>query len=524
MVDAHLWKDGRVFTGLRYAESLLIEGDRVVAVGTERALRSQAPTGTVVHDLGGHLLLPGLIDAHLHVAALVRARESFNARGIASFELLVERLREWARERGGVSIVGGGWEVEQFREGRPPDREILDRAVEDRPVLLYHTSLHMAVTNSAALRAATVDRTTPDPPHGTLGREPDGTPNGLLYEEAVRLVASRVQDIAPPDPGALVRTLGELAALGLTTVVSVNVGREENSALRELAIGERSPVRLRTYLSLRELDRLPAGGVRAEERTDRFALLGVKAFTDGAFGPRTAWLSEPYSDSPADAGLPTATEEELSARLERAAGIGLGAAVHAIGDRALGQALRVLAPLAGRTPALARIEHAALTPPALLPELDRVRPALVVQPGFVWSDHWLPARLGAERTRWAYAFRTLIDRGHLLAGSSDAPADPVDPWRGLAAALSRRDPLGRSANPETAEALSAEESVVLYTRNAGRVLGESDLGTLEPGARADLLVMEATDLARALPAGASGVIETWTGGRRVYARSGPSRR
>ena len=519
MAEAHLFTHGRVFTGLRYADALLVEGDRVVAVGAEREVRSQAPTGTEVHGLEGHLVLPGLIDAHLHLASLARARDSFDARRIGSFDLLIERLREWARSCGGGAIVGGGWEVEQFREGRAPERTVLDRAVDDRPVVLYHVSLHLAAVNSAALSTAGVDRSTPDPPHGTIGRDPDGSPNGLLYEEAARSVAAIVQDASPPDPAALARTLEGLAALGLTTVVSMSVGREENAVLRELSVGGRSPVRVRTYLNPSGLDGVTADDLRSEDGDGRFAPRGVKTFTDGAFGPRTAWLSEPYADAPASTGFPVATEEELATVFERAVPLGLGPAVHAIGDRAIERALRVVVPWVGRTRAPARIEHAALTPPSLLPSLDRVRPALVVQPGFVWSDHWLLARLGSARARWAYAFRTLLDRGHLLAGSSDAPVDPVDPWRALAACLSRRDPLGRSANPETAEALPAEEAILLYTRSGGGALGEPDLGTLEVGARADLLRLDSNDLSRAIALGSAGVVETWTGGHCVYARA-----
>ena len=519
MTEIHLWTNGRVFTGLRYTDALLVEGDRVVAAGTERELRSRTPTGTEVHNLEGHLLLPGLIDAHLHLVPLARSRDSFDARGIGSFDLLIEQLREWAGAHPSGALVGGGWEAEQFREGRDPDRTVLDRAVDDRPVVLYHVSLHLAAVNGAALSVAHVDRSTPDPAHGTFGRDPDGAPNGLLYEEAARSVGRIAQDAFPPDPAGMVRTLQGLATLGLTTVVSVGAGREENALLRDLSGDGRSPVRVRTYVSPSALDAMGAGDLRSRERADQFATLGVKTFADGAFGPRTAWLREPYADAPDRAGSPAATEDELSVVVEGAARRGFAPAVHAIGDRAIEAALRVVAPWVGRTRAPVRIEHAALTPPSLLPAIDRVRPALVVQPGFVWSDHWLRARLGSARARWAYAFRTLIDRGHLLAGSSDAPVDPVDPWRGLAACLLRRDPLGRSANPETGEALPAEESVLLYTRNGGRVLGEPDLGTLEAGARADLLVTDSVDLPRVIARGSTGIVETWTGGRRVYGRA-----
>jgi len=187
------------------------------------------------------------------------------------------------------------------------------------------------------------------------------------------------------------------------------------------------------------------------------------------------------------------------------------------------RATRLLGPYLGRDGgALARIEHVGLVPPAVLSELGATRPALTVQPGFVWSDHWLTDRLGAERARWAYPFRTLADHGLLLAGSSDAPYDPPDPWRGVRAAIGRRDELGRSANPDPKEALALEEAVRLYTANAGTVLGDRSIGTLEAGARADLVVMAARDLGQAIREGAAGVRETWVDGVRVFPPGGPA--
>lgn len=519
MTDTHLFANGRVFTGTRYAEALLVEGDRVVAVGTEAEVRRARPTGSETHDLAGHLLLPGLIDAHVHIPELARSRASLDARGLGSFDSLLERLREWSREHPRGAVVGGGWEVEQFREGRAPGREVLDRAVPDRPVVLYHTSLHSVSANSVALAAAGIDRSTPDPPNGRIDRDTDGSPTGLLYEDAVRGVASLATAAFPPDPAAFDQILREAIAQGVTTLVSMGVSREENAILRDLALRPGPLPRIRTYLRLRDLERPGPEGPGRSEPSDRFAVVGVKTFSDGAFGPRTAWLSAPYADSSeGESGVPVGTEEELAGRLGRAVELGFAPAVHAIGDRALERATRVLAPLVGRTRAPARIEHAALVPPSLFALLDRVRPVLVVQPGFVRSDHWLASRLGPSRARWAYPFRTLGARGHLLAGSTDAPADPFDPWRSLSAAVGRRDALGRSANPDTAESLPAELAIVLWTRNGGRALGEPQLGTLEPGAPADLVLTGATDAERSVRAGTAGIRETWIAGRPVDLR------
>jgi predicted amidohydrolase YtcJ len=513
--EAHRWSNGRVYTGRRIARAVLVEHGRVTAVGTDEEVSRAAPTGVETHDLRGRVVLPGLIDAHLHIADLTRAREGLDLAEIPSIAALVETLRAWAGGHPAGAVVGRGWHVEQFREARSPDRNDLDRAVADRPVILYHTSGHAAVVNSPALGVAGVDRDSRDPTGGRVGREPDGTPNGLLYEEAMRPVSAVATAAFPPEPGALLRTLHYAATLGLTTVSTMSTAPEELVALRSLANAAALPIRVRSYVRLSLLDSFTPTDLEGIRPDGSFGVTGVKAFADGAFGPRTAWLSQPYTDAPGELGVPLGTEEWLAAQLARAVAVGLAPAVHAIGDRAVGRALRLLEGGAGPTRGPARIEHVALTPPELLPALDRVRPALVVQPGFVWSDTWLADRLGTERARWAYAFRTLADRGHLLAGSSDAPYDPLDPWRGLAACGARRDPDGRSANPDPSEALPAEEALALYTLNAGRALGEPELGTLEVGGRADLVVTRAADLPRALAAGAAAVAETWVGGRRV---------
>ncbi len=492
-----------------------MEDGRITATGSEEEVARAAPTGATVYDLDGHLVLPGLIDAHLHIAELTRSREGLTLEGVGSISDLLERLRGWADSHPTSAVVGRGWHVEQFREGRAPERTDLDRAVADRPVVLYHASGHAVAVNSRALEAAGFDRSVPDPPGGRVGRNSDGTPTGLLYEEAMRPVASIALAAFPPEPAAIARTLAFVGSYGLTTVATMNTGPEELEALRALANAQALPIRVRAYVRLPFADAFSPSGLELSRKDGFWGIPGVKAFADGAFGPRTAWLSEPYADAPGESGVSVGEEGELLSALSRASERGLVPAVHAIGDRALERTARVLEAIARPDRLRGRIEHAALTPPSVLPALDRVRPALVVQPGFVWSDFWLSRRLGAERSRWAYAFRTLADRGHLLAGSSDAPYDPVDPWRGLAACVARRDPFGRSANPDPSESLPAEEAVVLYSVGAGLALGEPDLGTLEVGARADLVRTGVTDLARALALGASAVQETWVDGRPV---------
>jgi predicted amidohydrolase YtcJ len=513
VTDACLWTGGRIFTGAGYAEALLVEDGRVLGVGPADTLYRLAPTGAERRSLEGRLLVPGLIDAHLHPAEIARVRVGLDVASATSREALGSLLARWAVAHPDGPIVGRGWDPERWADLRPPDVHEIDRVVRDRPVVLYHASGHAAVANSAALLGVGIDpgQSAPDDP--TVGRFPDGRANGLLYEAAMRPLAPLSQAAVPLSADLLERTLDELPSFGITAVGSMGTSAEELAALRNLASADRLPVSVRAYVRLS--DRAVAGGL-AGRTVGRFAVVGVKGYLDGAFGPRTAWLTEPYADAPGRRGIEVGDEPALADELADAVGLGLAPALHAIGDRAVARALRLLAPWIGRTDVPARIEHAALTPPELLPELDRLRPMLVVQPGFVWSDGWLPSRLGRERARWAYAFRTLGSRGVPLAASSDAPFDPLDPWRGLRAAVRRHDGAGRSANPDPGEALSPEEALGLYTTGAAEALGLSSRGHLEPGAWADLVVLSVPSLALALDSRSIPVAETWVDGRRIF--------
>jgi len=521
MSEAHLFIGGRVFTGQRYTESLLVDAGTVVAVGTEEEVRRAAPTGVERVELAGRLVVPGLIDAHLHLADLTRFREGLNLSEVRGSDELAERLGEWATHHPVGPIVGRGLDVERSLGGRWPVREDLDRAVGDRPVVIVHASGHAAIVNSAAVIAAGLASRPPEETRNRVARDSSGRPTGVVYEEAVRWLGPLTA--GPTEADGMLRTLRYLASLGLTTVASMNLPLDELTLLRSLATDNRLPIRVRGYVRLLRIHEFASSDLAPAGRPGSFSVVGTKGFTDGAFGPRTAWLSEPYADRPEESGIEVESDETLAEALAVADGQGLAPAMHAIGDRAIVRAARLIAPYAHRSGAPARVEHVALTPPDVLSALDEVRPALVVQPGFVWSDFWLTERLGRERVRWAYAFRTLADRGHLLAGSSDAPYDPADPWRGLLAATVRRDELGRSANPYPGEALAPEEALALYTQHGGQVLGEPALGSLEVGGRGDLILLNVARLPDALRAGASAVRETWVGGVRVRADAGDGR-
>ncbi|MGC2034388.1 MAG: amidohydrolase [Thermoplasmata archaeon] len=515
MAPTDLWVDGRVFTGRRYAEAFLVEEGRVIAVGTSTQVARQAPQGTVRHDLAGRLVVPGLIDAHMHLFHTVLQQEGVDLRGVRSLSELLDRTAAAGRSRALGPIIGRGWDHELLLEHRYPDRTDLDRIEPGRAIVLFRVCHHVAVVNSAALEMLRITKGTPDPPGGRIGRDPAGDPTGVLFDTALEPVEELVQKSFFERPHALGPTLLMASRLGLTTLASMSASAPEVRWATGSAQARSLPVRLRFYLSVGQRPRLAE--LRRLPWSDSVGLAGVKLFMDGSFGARTAWLSVPYTDDPGESGVPVLDGPALQASLRWAAGEGLPIAIHAIGDRALSTALKALRddPPDHRP----RIEHASLTPPDLFPLLDTVRPDLVVQPGFVASDGWIAERLGPFRARWTYAFGTLIQRGYRLAGSSDSPVETLDPWAGLQVAIDRGPDRIRLEGGAGVETLAPEVALQLYTRNAGEVLGASGLGTIEVDAPADFVVHSATDLVQAIRLGSPSIDATWRAGAAVYEKA-----
>lgn len=497
--EPRAWLGGRVYTGRRWAEALLVEEGRVIAVGSDRSVRRAAATGTAREALGGRLVVPGLVDAHLHWLASVVDAAGVDLRGTTSIAELQRRLEAGLQRPDQAPLLGSGWDQERLRERRYPERADLDRVAPDRPVALYRICHHAAVVNSPALEALAISRETPDPPGGRIGRHPDGEPNGLLFDRAMRglrTLSATAFQARSAQAGAFLRSLADR---GLTSVGVMSAVPAEIELARHLHGIRALPLRLRFHLIAEQWDgRAPRRGPSG--RAPR--LVGLKVVLDGSLGARTAWLAEPYSDAPVERGMPLTSEAETTETARAGAAHGLGIAMHAIGDRAVAAAVRVAAraPREGPTP---RIEHASVLSAGLVDRLARVRLLLAVQPSFVASDTWIGERLGPERARWTYPFAQLLARGVVVAGSSDAPIEPFDPWVGLSVAVRRCR-------------LTPEQAIGMYTHGGSAAVYDPAAGSLEPGAAADLVVLEAHDLSGAIAAGGP-VTETWCDGRRTAA-------
>ncbi|MCI4332242.1 MAG: amidohydrolase [Thermoplasmata archaeon] len=514
MGNATEWTNGRIFTGQRYVAAVLGEEGRIVVAGSARAVRRARPTGAERVDLRGRLAVPGLVDAHLHLAESARAALGVNLRGTRSLREVGDRVQRWADRHPRGPVVGGGWEEAGFPEHRYPSARDLSDWVGDRPAALYRVCHHAAVASSSLLDVLEIGPDSPDPPGGRIGRAADGTPDGMLFDHALRPLQDWVDLSFSTRPEAIWDVLDTAARYGLTTVGAVSASPAEVEATVGLAV--RSPLPARVVFYLRADDRQRFSELRKRSRTPSTDVVGVKVVADGAFGPRTAWLARPYHDRRTESGFPLRTDSDLRAILSESNDAGAALAVHAIGDRCLAATLDAFESI--RPARRPRIEHASLTPPTLRRRLRTIRPFLVVQPGFVRSDDWIVERLGQRRARWTYAFASFLRDGHAPAGSSDSPVEPLDPWLGIASAV------GARASTGAPERVSLESALQFYSANGGPVLGHSAVGSLEPGSVADVVVSRANTLRSAVSIGSRNVARVYRDGSRLRPPPAPGGR
>lgn len=511
------------FKPLKVASGMLVSSGRVLYVGNsstaaELAALLNAPT----YDLKGRVVVPGFIDSHLHLDTLGLALSTLDLRGVKSIRELKEKLRIYAEKSELTWILGHGWDHELFEEKRWPTRWDLDEAVPSKPVLLTRVCLHAGVMNTAGLKATGLLEKVVE---GVV-RDERGEPTGVVLEEALRLAREELKKtLSVEDYAKYIRVAQEhLLSLGITTVGIPGCSLKALKALVLLKERGELKIRCRVYLNpydegVNIIEALSRLGIRCGFGDDYLKIMGIKLFVDGALGARTAWLSAPYSDDPSTSGLAVTPPSDLEEFAKLADEAGLQLAVHAIGDRAVEEALRIYSMLRNTAKLRHRIEHASLLREDLLKEASRIKPVVVVQPHFVITDWWAKNRLG-ERVRWLYAFKSMLKSGLPMAFSTDAPVEPANPWETIYAAITRGRYEEIPYYEETAhEVLSLEEALHLYTKGSAYALHEeNELGSLEPGTHADFAVLDRDPLLITDLRGLREirVLETYVNGIRVY--------
>ena len=508
----------------RFSGLVIGDDGKIVQVIPEGAMMKLSGVDTVV-DGGGRTLLPGLIDAHGHVMGLGESAMQLDLVGTASLADLQARLRDYAAARPADPwIVGRGWNQELWTDKRFPTAADLDAVVPDRPVILDG---HAVVVNNAALKAAGVTAGTKAAAGGEIERDATGKPTGLLIDAATELVAAKVP---PPTPaqldGALAKAQEALLAVGITGVADMGTGVEAWQTYRRAGEAGRLQVRIMSYASdVEPMRALAPNGPTDWLYGDRLRMGGVKIYADGALGSRGAWLKRPYADKPETSGLRFLTDEELRAKLDEAAKIGIQPAIHAIGDAANAQAIAAYEWLGQRYPGDRRwrIEHVQVVDPADIPRIGKAGIIASMQPVHQTSDRTMAeARLGPDRLAGAYAWQSMLRSGAKLAFGSDFPVESPNPFPGLAAAISRQDMQGQPPGGWIpAERLTFEQALTAFTRDAAYAgYAEGKIGSLEPGKWADFILVDrdptkidAQSLAR------TEVLETWVAGKKVWERS-----
>ncbi|MGH7726152.1 MAG: amidohydrolase [Candidatus Eiseniibacteriota bacterium] len=497
-------------------EAVLLADGAIVFCGTNAEAESLAAARLRAHpertferrDLGGAFVVPGLVDAHGHVAGLGFALVRVVFEGTRSADEVAGRVREAAaRSPGSAWILGRGWDQNDWEKKAFPDRTTLDRVAPDRPVWLRRVDGHAGWANSKALALAGVTRETPDPEGGRILRDEQGEPTGILVDRAMGLVDSKVAaPTAEETEQALVRALEHCARLGLTGVHDAGIDSQTVEIYRRLESMQRLPVRVFAMLSDREAERA-SRLVRASDLEGRamFRILGIKTYADGALGSRGAALLAPYSDEPGTSGLVVTRGERLTELGRLCLDARLQLFTHAIGDRgnrtvldAYEAAARAKAGSAAAAAPLLearrfRIEHAQVIAPEDIPRFAKLGVIASMQPTHCTSDMpWAPARLGASRVAGAYAWRELLVQGARLCFGSDFPVESADPRLGLYAAVTTQDADGHPAGGyRPGQRLTISEALRGFTSDAAyAAFAEDELGRIAPGMRADLTVFD----------------------------------
>lgn len=480
------------------AQAVAIRGDRLVVVGsTDDALGLRGPSTTVI-DAGGRAIVPGLHDAHGHVLNLGQSLQQVDLRGTTSAQAVVDAVRARAASvPPGQWVTGRSWDQNDWPDSSWPTAAQLDAAIPDHPVYLSRVDGHAAWVNTAALRAANLTATVPDPDGGRVIRTAEGAPSGVLVDTAMGLVA---RHIPAPDRAARreqLRLADDMAArLGLTMVHDAGVAWDDAAMYREVA--DAGALKTRLYVMLRppragETLPPPLIGHAGQVLTIR----AVKMVADGALGSRGAALHAPYSDEPGTRGLLVTQPDQLYAQALASVRAGYQPCIHAIGDRANTEVLdlfeRLQTEVPGSRALRMRDEHAQILRASDIPRFAALDVVASMQATHATSDMpWVARRIGDDRTReGAYLWQALLRSGARLANGSDFPVEEPNPMLGFYAAITRQDREGQPPGgwmPE--QRLTRAEALHSFTAGAAWAAHmEQDLGTLRPGALADLLVL-----------------------------------
>jgi predicted amidohydrolase YtcJ len=532
---------GNIYTGMvdpssmaagKRAEAIAVKADRVLAVGARDAVMKSKGPDTKVVDLGGHFVMPGFNDAHMHLASAGFEKLNVNLVGVKTLDEFRERIQARAEKAvPGEWIVGEGWDETLWPVKAVPTRWDLDEVTNGHPAYMDRVDGHIAVANTRALQLASVTVASRDPEGGRIDRDENGTPNGILREGARDAVRAVI-----PKPNhdqrrkAIETAMAEISSYGLTSVQD-NSSWEDFQVYQELEHEGKLNVRISEWLPFDDSVDALNSKRNSQPASDNLLHTGMlKGFMDGSLGSKTAALLEPYSDDPKNSGLPQYDHAKLNAMTRERLLAGYQIGFHAIGDRGVQMALDafdeaekaakdggVKATDGGENFRL-RVEHAQVTTPQQIVRFKQFKVIASMQPSHLLTDmNWAESRLGAKRAASSYAWADFLKHGVVLAFGTDYPVERVSPFRGLYAAVTRQSEDGKKTYyPE--QKLTIEQAIAAYTTGSAYAeFAEKQKGKLEPGMLADFVVLDqditSVPFAKIL---STNVLRTVVGGRTVY--------
>jgi predicted amidohydrolase YtcJ len=531
-----VYRGGTVWMGVAgapRAQAVAVKDGKILAVGSDEDARAWIGAGTRVVELHGRALLPGFIDAHTHFIDGGFKLAGVNLRDAATPQEFARRIGDFARTvPPGTWIVGGDWDHELWG-GELPRKEWIDSLTPENPVFVNRLDGHMALANSAALKAAHIDEggRTASPAGGTIVRDPrTGDAAGVFKDDAMDLIYGVIPDPSDEEMDRALQAAAQHALEhGVTQIHDMGTWAGLATYQRAEARGE-LPLRVYAVVPIATWERLRDYVAANGRGDDRLWWGGLKGFVDGSLGSTTAWFYEPYSDEPATSGLMVTDSAQLRQWIEEGDAAGLHVIVHAIGDHAndwLLDVYREAAEKNGPRDRRFRIEHAQHLTDSAIPRFAEQDVIASMQPYHAADDgRWAEKRIGPERIKNTYAFRSLLDAGATLAFGSDWTVAPLDPILGIDAAVTRRTIDG--ANPDgwmPEQRISLEETLLAYTHNAARAgFSEGRTGSLAPGMLADLVILS-QDIFQVDP---KSLVETHVdmtvvGGKTAYERPGAAK-
>jgi len=524
--------NARIYTvdeGRPRAEALAVRGGRVQFAGSRRGAETLRGPQTRIVDAGGATIIPGIADAHVHLLGLGQALRTVDLTGTRSLDDVIGRIAARARELpAGTWVTGRGWDQNDWPDTRLPVHDALSRAVPNHPVYVVRVDGHAAFTNAAALRIAGLTRETQSPSGGRIELTAAGEPTGVLVDAAMGLVSRRI----PPASRDQVRdatlaAIREVNRLGLTSVHDAGVDAATIDVYEELA--RAGTYSLRNYVMIRQDDSTLARYFRRGPQTalydGRLWIRAIKISADGALGSRGAALLDPYSDEASHSGLILTSGERIRDVAARALRAGFQLNVHAIGDRGNRVVLDAFADALRQVPSADhrfRVEHAQILHHDDIPRFAELDVIPSMQSTHQTSDmYWAPNRIGFSRSLGAYAWRSLLNTGVIIANGTDFPVEPVNPMFTFHSAITRQDgngwPTGGWFADQRMTRDEALKSMTIWPAYAA--FQEASLGSLSIGKWADFVVLD-RDIMTVSPDQVRGtvVLSTWIAGRPVFER------